>query len=276
MSLRWPLIASYRQEIGYYRTGTWRTHKPVIEYGKCTSCMLCSQHCPDGLMEGKPPSIDYAYCKGCGICASICPAKAIRMLPEREALPKLRDVRGLLAPRIEKELVEVKWCGRGGEGVVTASHLLARAALEEGKHVQSIPEFGPERRGAPVRAYTRISDTPIYLRCAIQNPDILVLFHADRLAQEIKGLVRNGIVVINSPSPLRLKGVRTFWLDATQIALKVFGRLFVNTPMLGALAKATKLIGLEDLIKAIKERFSGRIAELNLRAVKVAYEQVSP
>ncbi|RLE84488.1 MAG: pyruvate synthase subunit porC [Thermoprotei archaeon] len=184
-------------------------------------------------------------------------------------------------------MIEVRWHGRGGQGVVTSSELLALAAVKEGRYVYHAPEFGPERRGAPVRAYTRISDEPIDQHFGIYEPDAVVVIDPT-LQSDVKsilyGVKRGGLLVINAESPdeeliksskeLRLK----IWnVNAYKIAMEIFGRPFYNTPMLGAFVKASKVVELESVVKAVKERFSGRgegLIEKNIQAVKRAYEEV--
>ncbi|RLE55255.1 MAG: pyruvate synthase [Thermoprotei archaeon] len=181
-------------------------------------------------------------------------------------------------------LIEVRWHGRGGQGVVTASELLANAAIFEGKYAQHFPEFGPERAGAPVRAYTRISDEPIELHTGIYEPDIVVVIDPTLLVNMdilLSGLKRGGVFVINiSEPPSELKerckelGAKLYYVDATKIALEIFKRPFFNTPMLGALLKATGIVKLESVHEAVKRRFKPEIAELNIKAISRAFEEV--
>ncbi len=179
-------------------------------------------------------------------------------------------------------LVEVRWHGRGGQGIVTVSRLLAHAALLDGKHVQAFPEFGPERRGAPVTGYTRISDEPISIHSHIYNPNIVVIVDPTLLGKIdlTRGLVEDGTVVANTergPDELR-KSLKTekakvYTVDAVRIALDVLGRPIYNTAMLGALTKAVPLATLESLDKAVKERFPGTVGEKNVAVIKRAYEE---
>ncbi len=182
-------------------------------------------------------------------------------------------------------LIEVRWHGRGGQGVVTSSELLARAALLEGKHVYHAPEFGPERRGAPVRAFTRISDEPIEQHFGIYRPDVVVVIDPT-LQSEVdyvtEGLKKGGTMVVNATKVnddlvkrLRELDAPLFYVDAYSIAMDIFGRPFYNTPMLGAMVKATGVVKLDSVLKALGERFSGELLEKNSEAVKRAYESVS-
>lgn len=175
---------------------------------------------------------------------------------------------------------EVRWHGRGGQGVWTASELLAKAAIHEGKYIQSFPEFGPERMGAPMRAYTRISDKPINLHCAIYTPDVAVVLDPTlfKTVPVTEGLPEDGILVVNareSPTEVRKRlnfaGRKVWTVPATDIAVKMLGRTVTNTAMLGAVARASGIVGLESIEKAVKERFPLKIAEKNVAVVKEAY-----
>ncbi len=180
-------------------------------------------------------------------------------------------------------LTEVRWHGRGGQGIVTVSRLLAQAALLDGKHVQAFPEFGPERRGAPVTGYTRISDESIVIHSYIYNPNIVVIVDPTLLGKidVARGLVENGTVVANSdrkPEELRkelgVEKARVYTVNAARIALDILGRPIYNTAMLGALVKTMPLVSMDSLSKVIKERFPGTVGEKNIAVVKRAYEEV--
>ncbi|UCH69916.1 MAG: 2-oxoacid:acceptor oxidoreductase family protein [Candidatus Bathyarchaeota archaeon] len=181
-------------------------------------------------------------------------------------------------------LQEVRWHGRGGQGVWTASELLAKAAIHEGKYIQSFPEFGPERMGAPVRAYTRISDNPINLHCAIYTPDVAVVLDSTlfKTAFVAEGLSEDGILVVNTqetPAKVReqinLAGCKVWTVPATDIAVKILRRPVTNTAMLGAVVKASRIVGLESIEKAVRERFPLKIAEKNVETTKAAYEEAT-
>ena len=182
-----------------------------------------------------------------------------------------------------KNIIEVRWHGRGGQGAWTASELLARAAIHEGKYIQSFPEFGPERMGAPVSAFTRISTKPIKIHCAVYNPDIVVVLDPTLLksVRVIDGLNDEGKIIINSkdnPAEVR-KMLNTdkgeLWVvPATEIAIKILGVPITNTAMLGAFARVTDLVKLETLEKIVKERFRLDIAEKNFAVIKESYEEV--
>ncbi|RLI37587.1 pyruvate synthase subunit porC [Candidatus Bathyarchaeota archaeon] len=180
-------------------------------------------------------------------------------------------------------LIEVRWHGRGGQGIVTVSRLLAHAALLDGKYVQAFPEFGPERRGAPVNGYTRISDEPIVIHSHIYTPNIVVIVDPTLLGKidVTRGLVEGGTVVAHSekkPEDLRkelgVEKASVYTVNAARIALDILGKPIYNTAMLGALIRAVPLVSMESLVKVIKERFPGAIGEKNVAVIKRAYEEV--
>ena len=179
-------------------------------------------------------------------------------------------------------LKEFRWHGRGGQGAWTASELLARAAIHEGKYIQSFPEFGPERMGAPVKAYTRISDEPIRLHCAVYNPNLAVVMDPTLLATVpvTKGLDENGILIVNTPKePKTMKeelkmAQGTVWtVPATEIAMRILGRAITNTAMLGVVARATGIVKMESIEKVVQERFPGPLGEKNIGVIKEAYKE---
>ena len=163
---------------------------------------------------------------------------------------------------------------------MTASDLLAKAAMLEGKYVQSFPEFGPERMGAPIRAFTRISDRPINLHCTIYEPHIVVVLDSTLLKTipVTEGLQKNGTLVVNTrETPLQLLeqtkrvGCKLWTVSATEIAVKISGTGITNTAMLGAVSRAAAVVNLASLEQTIKDRFSPKIAEKNLEILKQAY-----
>lgn len=178
-------------------------------------------------------------------------------------------------------MIEVRWHGRGGQGAVTSVELLALAAIEEGKYAQGFPAFGPERRGAPVMAYNRVSEKPIKIRSGIYHPDVVVVLDPSLigLVNVTDGLKPGGLLVINTAKPekeirekLKYTG-RLATVDATHIAREELGVPIANTTMLGAVLKATKILKFESLNAPIEERF-GRIAHKNENALKRAYNDV--
>lgn len=182
-----------------------------------------------------------------------------------------------------KKIIEVRWHGRGGQGAWTASELLARAAVYEGKYIQSFPEFGPERMGAPVTAFTRISTEPIRIHCSVYNPDVVAVLDPTLLktVPVAEGLNDDGVIIINSKDNLveirkslnSDKG-KVWATPATEIAIKILGMPITNTAMLGTVARVTGIISLESLDRIIKERFRRDLAERNFAVVKEAYQEV--
>ncbi len=181
-----------------------------------------------------------------------------------------------------EKLKEIRWHGRGGQGAWTASEILAKAAILEGKNIQSFPEFGPERMGAPVNSYTRISEAPINLHCSVYNPDIVVVLDSTLLkaVPATQGLKENGVLVVNTkatPAEIRkklnLKTGKVWTVPATEIAIRILGRPITNTAMIGAVARATQIVSLESIEKAAKERFPPNIAEKNIPIIREAYKE---
>jgi 2-oxoacid:acceptor oxidoreductase gamma subunit (pyruvate/2-ketoisovalerate family) len=186
---------------------------------------------------------------------------------------------------MEGEIVlkEIRIHGRGGQGSVTAAELLAHAAFVEGKWVQAFPYFGAERRGAPVKAFARISDKPILVHSQVYNPDyVIVLDHVIyKVVDVTEGLRKDGIIIMNTtkrPDEIGLKGWRVATVDATGIAIElnllVSGQPVVNTSILGAFAKATEEVKLASVLKGINETWSGAAGEKNSRAAELAYERL--
>ncbi|MBC7258616.1 MAG: 2-oxoacid:acceptor oxidoreductase family protein [Chloroflexi bacterium] len=186
------------------------------------------------------------------------------------------------------KLVEVRWHGRGGQGAVTAGKVLAEAALDAGLYFQAFPEYGPERMGAPIQAFTRISDHPVDLHCQIQEPDVVVVLDPTLLGtvKVTEGLKPDGILLVNtsaSPAEIReqlnLRTGRVFTVDASRIAIETLGREITNTPMLGALVKATGLFEVDAIVEQTRQRFAKKhmkadIVEANVAAIRRAAEEV--
>lgn len=185
-----------------------------------------------------------------------------------------------------KEITEIRWHGRGGQGAKTAAEFLAEAALDSGKYIQAFPEYGPERAGAPIHAYTRISEKVINIHSGVTNPEVVVVIDPTLLTSEVlEGLSENGILIVNSPeSPseirkrLGYKGGKVASVDATRIALETVKLPMPNTPMLGALIKVMPVVSLEALEEKIKDKFLKKIGEektkANIEAMKRAYGEV--
>lgn len=186
------------------------------------------------------------------------------------------------------ETVEIRWHGRGGQGTVTAAKVLADTCLSGGRYVQAFPEYGPERAGAPLRAYNRISSKELRMHCPVLEPDIVAVADATLLdsINTAEGAKDNTIFLVNTskdPKEVREKlkagqNQKVFSLDATKIAIECFGRALPNAPMLGALCKITGLITLEHLLEDVKKsfgkKFSQKIIDGNLEATKRGYEEV--
>ncbi len=186
-----------------------------------------------------------------------------------------------------KELLEVRWHGRGGQGAVTAAKVLAESAIVDGKFIQAFPEYGPERAGAPVRSFTRISKEPIYIHSQVTDPKVVVVLDPTLLEviNVTEGLTEDGILIINTnESPkdikerLKIKNIKVFTVSATDIAIKELKRNIPNTPMIAALLKVTGILKIEKVCSNFKSKYSKKfnpeIIEGNLRAMKSAYDSV--
>lgn len=188
------------------------------------------------------------------------------------------------------DVLEIRWHGRGGQGAKTAALLFGEAALDTGKFIQAFPEYGPERMGAPVTAFNRLSDEPIYSHSGIKTPDIVVVLDSSLIepARVVEGLKDNGILLINTtetPDELRKRlnlpsTIKIYTVNASKIALETIGRDVPNTPMLGALVRVTGILQLEPMLEAIKEKlgvkFRGRtkLVDNNLKSIRRAYDEV--
>src|SRR5574344_1814290 len=188
-----------------------------------------------------------------------------------------------------KDLIEIRWHGRGGQGAKTASLLLADAAFNTGKYIQGFPEYGPERMGAPITAYNRISVNPIRVHSNIYEPDFVVVVD-DTLLTAVDvtaGLKLDGAIVINTTktaeeiAPL-LKGYkgRVYAIDARKVSEQCLGKYFPNTPMLAAIVKVTEIIPEQDFLNDMEGSFKHKFAKKpevidgNMKALKMALEEV--
>lgn len=188
-----------------------------------------------------------------------------------------------------KDLIEIRWHGRGGQGAKTASLLLADAAFNTGKYIQGFPEYGPERMGAPITAYNRISTSPIRVHSNIYEPDYVVVVD-DTLLKAVdvaSGLKEDGAIVINTTkgideiAPL-LKGYKgsVYTIDARKVSEEALGKYFPNTPMLVAIVKVAGIMPEDDFIKDMQDSFKHKFAKKpevidgNMKALKLALEQV--
>jgi 2-oxoacid:acceptor oxidoreductase gamma subunit (pyruvate/2-ketoisovalerate family) len=177
-------------------------------------------------------------------------------------------------------MLEIRWHGRGGQGAVTAAEILATAAINEGRFAQAFASFGPERRGAPVLAFTRIDEKEILLRSQVYEPDVIVVLDQNLVCLEGlgEGLKEGGTVILNTPSAPESFGDRfpiagkIAAVDATSIALKELGTPITNTAILGVLVKATGVVRMETLEQIFRGRFKA-YAEKNVSAVRSASQQ---
>jgi pyruvate ferredoxin oxidoreductase gamma subunit len=181
---------------------------------------------------------------------------------------------------------EIKIIGRGGQGAKSASVILAEAALEKGYYIQAFPEYGAERMGAPVYAYTRIDEKEIRIHTGITTPDVVVVIDQTLLNLPVTdGLKDSGILIINTPhtpaevrKKLNFNKGQVFTVDASQISRECFGAHIPNTPMIGAIEKATHLFGIDSLKQNLREKFLRKIGEQgvqkNIMALERAYNEV--
>jgi len=191
---------------------------------------------------------------------------------------------------MEKEIIEIRWHGRGGQGAKTAALLFGEAALETGMYIQAFPEYGPERTGAPVSSYNRLSKKPIRIHSGIETPDIVLVLDPTLIGKVdvTAGLKDDGVIIVNttkSPSEVRkmlgLKdSIKVYTVDAYGIALATIGRAIPNTPMLGSLIKATGILNFDHLLESVRKKlevkFRGKGADIvdkNIQAIKKAYEE---
>jgi len=185
--------------------------------------------------------------------------------------------------------IEIRWHGRAQQGIVTAAKMVGEACLRSGKYVQAFPEFGPERMGAPVKAYNRVSDEPIRLHCQVTDPKYILIADSTLIAtvNVREGAPEDAVFIINTTktpaemrNELKLKNKKTlvYTLDASKISLEAIGRNMPNTPMLGALAKTTDVITLDVLIDNFKEnyskKFSAKVVEGNITAMTRGFQEV--
>lgn len=186
-----------------------------------------------------------------------------------------------------EKMIEIRWHGRGGQGAKTASQLVADAALDEDMFIQAFAEYGPERMGAPIQCFTRISKKPIKIHCHAQTPDVVAVLDPTLVGSEdvTSGMRDDGILLVNTPeAPAEIKKqlpdvkVKVYTVDASGIASEAIGRPIPNTPMIGALTKVTGLIKIDKLKESLRKKFSGKfkdeIIEGNIKAVERAYEEV--
>jgi pyruvate ferredoxin oxidoreductase gamma subunit len=189
-----------------------------------------------------------------------------------------------------KDLIEIRWHGRGGQGAKTAALLFGEAAIDTGMYIQAFPEYGPERTGAPVSAFNRLSEKPVRLHSGVDSPKIVLVLDPSLLntVDVLKGLKKGGILIVNtddSPEEIRKSlsvdpEIKVFTVDASKIAMDKIGLNKPNTPMLGALSKVTDILDYKKMLKSIehklKIKFRGKPEEIvtkNMEAIKTAHEE---
>ena len=187
------------------------------------------------------------------------------------------------------DLIEIRWHGRGGQGAKTASLLLADAAFNTGKYIQGFPEYGPERMGAPITAYNRISTSPIRIHSNVYEPDYVVVVD-DTLLESVDvtaGLKTSGALIINTTKDADyLKKVlpnyqgAIYTIDARRVSMETLGRYFPNTPMLAAIVKVSNIMGEAEFLEDMKSSFGHKFAkkpeviEGNMKALEIALKEV--
>ena len=188
-----------------------------------------------------------------------------------------------------ENLVEIRWHGRGGQGAKTASLLLADAAFNTGKYIQGFPEYGPERMGAPITAYNRISTAPIRIHSNIYEPDYVVVVD-DSLLESVPvtaGLKETGAIIINTTKDVNalkplLNGYKgnVYTIDARKVSIEALGKYFPNTPMLAAIVKVSNIMSEEEFLNDMEGSFKHKFAkkpeviEGNMKALTLALKEV--
>ncbi len=187
------------------------------------------------------------------------------------------------------QMVEIRWHARGGQGAKTAAIFVAEAVLDKGKFGQGFPEYGPERRGAPMRGYTRIADKPVRRHCSIENPDVIIILDPtlieSKAAAVTAGVKPETIFLVNTtenPATIRkalqVNSNPVHTVDATGIALDCFGKSIPNMPMIGALLKVIELMSIDELKESLAARFQKKFTQAvidgNLAAVSRAHEEL--
>ncbi len=185
-------------------------------------------------------------------------------------------------------LVEIRWHARGGQGAVTASKLLAESALLEDKYVQAFPEYGAERTGAPIQSFTRLSDSPIDIHSQVTKPDIVLVLDETLIGavDVTAGLKEGGKIIVNTAEDANVikeelnanEDQPVYTVNANKISREEMGKVIPNTPMIGALIKATSVVNVDKVIDTIEEEFGKKftpaVLEGNIEAVKRAYDEV--
>jgi pyruvate ferredoxin oxidoreductase gamma subunit len=187
------------------------------------------------------------------------------------------------------EILEIRWHGRGGQGAKTAALMLAETAAKMGKYVQGFPEYGPERMGAPMLAFNRISDNPIHIHSNVVNPDIVIVLDSTLIGKVdvTDGVPEDGVYIINTTKApedvrkkLKLNGGKIFTVDANQISLDTIKRAIPNTPLMGALIRATGIMPYDKFMEIMKDELSKKfknkpeVIDGNIKAIERAYQEV--
>ncbi|MFH1995921.1 MAG: 2-oxoacid:acceptor oxidoreductase family protein [Candidatus Omnitrophota bacterium] len=189
---------------------------------------------------------------------------------------------------MKKNMLEIRWHGRGGQGAVTAAKIVADSCVVSGKFVQAFPEYGPERAGAPVKSFNRISSEPIFTHSQVRDPDVVLVLDPTLMdvVDVCEGLPEGGLLIVNTdrePAKVRSEfkirdSVNLKTVDATGIAIKEFGKNIPNTPMIAALLRETDIVKLDDLIENFKKKYSRKfkpeVIDANIRSMRSAYEGV--
>ncbi len=187
-----------------------------------------------------------------------------------------------------QDMLEMRWHGRAGQGIVTAAAVLAQVISKKGKYVQANPEFGAEKRGAPVIAFNRISSEPIRLHSRVRTPQIVLVVDPTLIGvvDICEGTEEDAIIIVNTPKgpaevreKTGIKGRKIYTLDAGRISNEELGRPIPNMPILGALMKITGMYGVDDLASAItallEKKFSPKVVEGNIKAIRRSFEEVA-
>ncbi|HEX2953802.1 MAG TPA: 2-oxoacid:acceptor oxidoreductase family protein [Bacillota bacterium] len=187
------------------------------------------------------------------------------------------------------KLMEIRWHGRGGQGAKTGALLLGEAVVHTGRYMQAFPDYGPERMGAPMRAFNRVSDEPIVIHSGVESPQVVVVLDATLLGRVdvTEGLPGDGILIVNTSwqpkdvrSKIHLSGRKLYTIDANRISTETIGKPIPNTPMLGALVKVTGVVEEGQLLNDTREKLSKKfrnkpeVIEGNIKAIERAFQEV--
>jgi pyruvate ferredoxin oxidoreductase gamma subunit len=187
------------------------------------------------------------------------------------------------------KMIEVRWHGRGGQGAKTAALLFAEIVMATGKYIQAFPEYGPERMGAPVQSFNRISEDPITIHSGVTSPDYVVILDPSLMGfvPVAGGVGRNGKIIVNTSflpkeiaSQLNINEAQVYVVNASQIAQETIGKNIPNTPMLGALVKVIGTLDINRVLEDIKIKLTAKfrhkpeVIDGNIASIKRAYDEV--